>query len=133
MTYAFSQPYYEYTFNPDILAGDFMYYHNQIIDPEDPDAGDGLIPYMQSMEQFIDFPITRAFSGGNLNMESFDFNKVFYYLGGNSWEDVDDHFHIRINCGVRINRPMDGFAVPTLETTQDPHAKAAPVGQSTTL
>jgi len=133
LTYAFQQPYYEYTRNQDILAGDFMWYHYAVSGSQN--EGD-IVPYMQSMENFVDFGAdngSRNFVSANLTVHSLDFNKIFYYLGGNSWDDSDDHFHVRFNVNVKINRPMDGFAVPTIETTEDPHASQSALPTSTTL
>lgn len=54
-TFAFSDPYYEYKMGLDTLAGDFMTYHGVEL-PSDPQAKKD-VAYMQSMEQYIDFPI----------------------------------------------------------------------------
>ena len=114
MTFAFSDPYYEYKMGLDILAGDFMKYHAS-------ESENDTTLYMQSMEQYIDFPAGREFTADNLKVDGDSFNKIFYYLGGSVDEDVDDHFHLCIDKDVLINRPMEGYAIPTLETTQNPH------------
>lgn len=113
-TFAFSDPYYEYKMGLDVLAGDFMKYHNV-------EGENETLLYMQSMEQYIDFPLSRDFNADNLKVDGDAFNKIFFYLGGSVDEDVDDHFHICIDKEVVINRPMEGYAIPTLETTQNPH------------
>lgn len=113
-TFAFTQPYYEYKRGVDILAGDFMKYHSDARDERD-------IKYMQSMDMFIDYPQNRRYNLPNLSVNPLDFNKVFYYLGGETFTDTDDHFHICCDVDCVINRPMDGYAVPTIETTNDPH------------
>lgn len=120
-TFAFSDPYYEYKMGLDILAGDFMKYHGVEL-PEDPQAKKDIM-YMQSMENYIDFPFDRKFNLDNLLVDGDQFNKVFTYLGGSVWEDVDDHFHLSIDKEIVISRPMEGFAIPTLETTKEPHKK----------
>lgn len=119
-TFAFCDPYYEYKMGLDILAGDFMKYHNTSTTSLDPVAAND-IHYMQSMEQYVDFPLNRQFTLNNMLVDGDPFNKIFSYLGGSVFEDVDDHFHLCIDKEVVIDRPMDGFAVPTLETTSDPH------------
>lgn len=125
-TFAFTQPYYEYKRGVDILAGDMMKYHSDARDERD-------IKYMQSMEMFIDFPVNRNYNLPNLTVNPLDFNKVFYYLGGETFTDSDDHFHICCDVDCVINRPMDGYAVPTLETTNDPHKATSALAGDTVL
>lgn len=120
-TFAFCDPYYEYKMGLDILAGDFMTYHNVQLPTHERQAKD--ILYMQSMEQYIDYPFNRNFNLENLKVDGDQFNKIFSYLGGSVWEDVDDHFHLCIDKEFIIDRPMDGFAIPTVETTAAPHKK----------
>ena len=90
-TFAYCDPYYEYKMGLDILAGDFMYYHNST--STDPSESKDL-HYLQSMEQYIDFPLSRTFTMNNLLVDGDAFNKIFSYLGGSLFEDVDDHFQI---------------------------------------
>lgn len=130
-TFAFSDPYYEYKMGLDILAGDFMTYHGVNL-PTDPRAKKDIM-FMQSMEQYIDFPFNRTFNLDNLLIDGDQFNKIFNYLGGSVFEDVDDHFHLCIDKEVLINRPMEGFAIPTLETTQDPHKKTTQLSEDKIL
>lgn len=131
-TFAFTQPYYDYKYDEDILAGDFVYYHGA-------DPGNSLFPehadisYMQSMDMFIDYPIDRRYDPQSIQINPNDFNKVFFYQGGGIWSDADDHFHINVVSDCTLNRPMDGYAVPTLETTEDPHSSSAPIGESREL
>lgn len=124
-TFAFTQPYYDYKYDEDILAGDFMYYHGAPAEFGSPDGRD--ILYMQSMDMFIDYPLDRRYDPESIQVNPLDFNKVFYYLGGSWWSNADDHFHINVVSDCVLNRPMDGYAVPTLETTEDPHAAKAPI------
>lgn len=119
-TFAFSDPYYEYKMGLDILAGDFMKYHNTAVPTDDPEARKQIV-YMQSMEQYVDYPQNRQFDINNLMVDGDQYNKIFYYLGGSFADDVDDHFHLCIDKEVIIERSMEGFAIPTLETTKDPH------------
>lgn len=132
LSFAFRDPYYEYKVGRDILAGDFMLYHNS----SDSTPDGTLIPslqYMQSMEQYINFPTDRDFNAQNLLVDGLAFNKIFYYLGGSIWADVDDHFHLCVDKTCIIERPMDGFAIPTLETTEDPHNGKSALPNSTVL
>lgn len=119
-TFAFSDPYYEYKMGLDILAGDFMKYHNSEAPESDPELRKQVL-YMQSLEQYVDYPLNREFNINNLLIDGDQYNKIFYYLGGSFADDVDDHFHLCIDKEVIIDRPMEGFAIPTLETTKDPH------------
>lgn len=134
--FAFTEPYYEYKRGVDILAGDFMYYHNSQIQMEpgsDIDPSDRDLQYMQSMEMFIDYPSSRDYDAENLQIDPLQFNKVFNYLGGSGWSDTDDHFHLCIEKDIVLNRPMDGYAVPTIETTEDPHQTKTQIKQSVEL
>lgn len=131
-TFAFSQPFYEYKQGRDILAGDFMKYHNV----EDYDTMGDLLPdlaYMQSMEMYADYPEDRIFNADNLQINASPYNKVFFYQGGNISENVDDHFLLCIDKEVTINRPMEGYAIPTLETTQEPHRATTELPHDTVL
>lgn len=127
-TFAFTQPYYEYKRGTDVLAGDFMFYHNV---PND--GSDKNLLYMQSMGMFYDYPQDRLYNAENMAVDSVDANQVFYYYGGRTFSDTDDHFHVNIGVQNVLERPMDGYAIPTLETTEDPHASKAPIGNSTVL
>lgn len=131
-TFAFDQPYYERKRGRDILAGDMMYYHMT----DSPQAGDEnpqQIQYLQSMSMYVDYPLNRIFNADNLLVDKYDFNKIFYYLGGSMFTDTDDHFHLSIDKEVTLISPMDGYAIPTLETTAEPHKASANVGKDTVL
>lgn len=128
-TFAFTQPYYDYKRGTDVLAGDFMYYHNV----PNQDGADKNLLYMQSMGMFYDYPDDRVYNYENMAVDSVDANQVFYYYGGRTFSDTDDHFHVNIGIQNVLERPMDGYAIPTLETTEDPHASKAPIGNSTVL
>lgn len=130
-TFAFTEPYYEYKRGVDILAGDFMYYHNTALNDGEPTWRD--VQYMQSMEMFIDYPLDRTYDVQSLEVDPVKFNKVFSYVGGGVYSDADDHFHINVRKNIEINRPMDGYAVPTIETTEDPHATKVALQQSAEL
>lgn len=127
-TFAFTQPYYEYKRKMDILAGDFMYYHKFQYAEGEQISQD--VAYMQSMGMYIDYPVDREYNAENMLIKGKEVNKIFTYLGGNIWEDADDHFFLDCDVDCLINRPMDGYAVPTIETTEDPHLKSAPIGKS---
>ena len=131
LVFAYSDPYYEYKMGLDTLAGDFMTYHNVTL-PTDPQAKKDLL-YMQSMEQYIDFPFDRNFNLNNMLIDGDQYNKIFAYLGGSIFDDVDDHFFLCIDKEVIVDRPMAGFAIPTLETTKDPHERTAALGHDTIL
>lgn len=132
-TFAFTEPYYDYKRGVDVLAGDFMYYHRKDFDPSAVESDSRDVQYMQSMEMFIDYPTNRSYDPENVQIRPLDFNKVFFYLGGNNWQDVDDHLHLSIDKDILLNRPMDGYAVPTLETTEDPHREKTVLKQSVEL
>lgn len=134
--FAFTEPYYEYKRGVDVLAGDFMFYHSTDyqLDPGfDIDPSDRDLQYMQSMEMYADFPTSRAYDAENMQLDPLQFNKVFYYLGGSGWSNTDDHFHLCIDKDIVFNRPMDGYAVPTIETTEDPHQTKTQIKQSVEL
>lgn len=131
--FAFTDPYYEYKMGLDVLAGDFMRYHQLNIDQVGSPSEELALQYMQSMEQYIDFPIDRLFKADNLVIDGDQFNKIFTYLGGSLYSDADDHFHLCIDKDVLVSRPMEGFAIPTLETTSDPHQKTTPISEDKML
>lgn len=131
-TFAFTQPYYENKNGYDIVAGDFLKY----LDASGSDADDNAtqqIQYMQSMSLYLPYPHDREFSSENLAADKKSANKIFYYLGGSLFGDVDDHFHVNIDKEVVKDTPYDGYAVPTLETTQDPHKSSSSIGSDTVL
>lgn len=130
--FAYSDPYYEYKSGLDILAGDFMKYHDVNLQGDDAEQ-EKQIHYMQSMENYIDFPLSREFDYNNMLVDGDQFNKIFSYLGGSVWYAGDDHFHLCIDKEFIINRPMEGFAIPTIETTQDPHQKKIALSQDKML
>lgn len=131
-TFAFDQPYYERKRGRDILAGDMMFYH-MVDSPQGGDENPQQIQYLQSMAMYVDYHSSRVFNADNLQVDRYDFNKIFYYLGGSMFTDSDDHFHLSIDKDVTLISPMDGYAIPTLETTQDPHKASANVGKDTVL
>lgn len=129
-TFAYADPYYEYKKHPDVLAGDFMYYHGG--DPttfDDPTA----VRYMQSMGMYVDYHPDRNYTPEDMQIKPEQYNNIFAYMGGDMWSDADDHFHINAEVNCIIKRPMDGYAVPTLETTEAPHATTAPLGSDRVL
>lgn len=128
-TFAFTQPYYEYKRKGDVLAGDFMFYHTK----SSIDSANFDIAYMQSMGIYVDYPNSRDYNAENMLLPAASLNKLFFYQGGSVWDNVDDHFHVDIDVECIINRPMDGYAIPTLETTENPHAEKSPIGNSVQL
>ena len=130
-TFAFTEPYYEYKRGVDVLAGDFMWYHNTLLAEGEPTWRS--VQYMQSMEMFVDYPSDRTYNVVNLEVNPEIFNKIFSYVGGGPYADADDHFHINVRKEIEVNRPMDGYAVPTIETTEDPHASKVALTQSAEL
>lgn len=131
-TFAFDQPYYERKRGRDILAGDMMYYHMDS-HPQGGDENPQQLQYLQSMAMYVDYHSSRVFNADNLQVDRYDFNKIFYYLGGSMFTDSDDHFHLSIDKDVTLISPMDGYAIPTLETTAEPHKASANVGKDTVL
>ena len=131
-TFAFTQPYYEYKRKCDVIAGDFLYYHDDDSN-DDADYNINDLAYMQSMGLYVNYPKNRDYTPENMLLPSNKMNRIFYYQGGSLWDDVDDHFHLNIYVQCIINRPMDGYAIPTLETTQVPHAATTPIANSTML
>lgn len=130
--FAFDQPYYEYKRGQDILAGDMMFYHNDnSLDDQGNVKSD--LRYLHSMEMYADYPVSRTYTADNMQVNAAPFNKVFYYEGGNINTNSDDHFHICIDKDIVINRPMEAYAIPTLETTKDPHESTTSLSEDVIL
>lgn len=132
-TFAFTQPYYDYKRKMDVIAGDFAYYKNNATQSADVEDLVYDMAYMNSLGLYVDYPTDREYTADNMLVPASKSNQIFYYQGGDVWSDADDHFHLDIDVDCLINRPMDGYAVPSLETTDDPHLSKQNVGSSTVL
>lgn len=123
-TFAFTQPYYDYKHHADVLSGDFIRYFGNT------ESSDSV--YLKSLGMYVTYPEARTYNSENMQVPS-EASQVFYYQGGSIWSGSDDHFQLNISIDCMLNRPMDGYAVPTIETTEDPHKSATNIRSTTTL
>lgn len=124
--FGFDLPYYDYKHGYDILAGDMATYHNENVEGDYTDA------YMHSMALYINYPLNRNLSADNLQINPADFNKLFYYGDGGLYSNTDDHFHVNIDKDIEHHSAASND-VPTMETSEDPHAVRTPLPEDTVL
>ena len=120
--FGYTEPYYEYKRSLDILQGDMRGFTMTDINAGGVYASYNLYRLINAgldSGSAIDFN-QAFFSVGNLQ-----FNRIFEFGGNQSANQ--DHFFINFDVKCTANRPMDGFAVPTLETQEQPHAKTTTI------
>lgn len=120
--FGFTEPYYEYKRSVDILQGDMRSYTMGDINAGGVYASYNLYRLINAgldSGSAIDFN-QAFFSVGNLQ-----FNRIFEFGGSQSVNQ--DHFFVNFDVKCIANRPMDGFAVPTLETQEQPHSKTTTI------
>lgn len=120
--FGYTEPYYEYKRSTDILQGDMRSYTMG-----DINAG-GI---------YASYNLYRLINAGLDSGSAIDFNQAFFSVGnlqfnrifefGGSQSANQDHFFVNFDVKCTANRPMDGFAVPTLETQEQPHAKTVTI------
>lgn len=120
--FGYTEPYYEYKRSLDILQGDMRSYTMG-----DINAG-GI---------YASYNLYRLINAGLDSGSAIDFNQAFFSVGnlqfnrifefGGSQSVNQDHFFVNFDVKCTANRPMDGFAVPTLETQEQPHAKTTTI------
>ncbi len=120
--FGYTEPYYEYKRSTDILQGDMRGFTMTDINAGGVYASYNLYRLINAgldSGSAIDFN-QAFFSVGNLQ-----FNRIFEFGGSQSANQ--DHFFVNFDVQCTANRPMDGFAVPTLETQEQPHAKTTTI------
>ena len=120
--FGYTEPYYEYKRSTDILQGD-MRGHTM----SDINAG-GI---------YASYNLYRLINAGLDSGSAIDFNQAFFSVGNLQFNRIfefggtqsvnQDHFFVNFDVKCTANRPMDGFAVPTLETQEQPHAKTTTI------
>lgn len=120
--FGYTEPYYEYKRSIDILQGDMRSYTMG-----DINAG-GI---------YASYNLYRLINAGLDSGSAIDFNQAFFSVGNLQFNRIfefggtpaanQDHFFINFDVKCTANRPMDGFAVPTLETQEQPHAKTTTI------
>ena len=120
--FGYTEPYYEYKRSTDILQGDMRGFTMS-----DINAG-GI---------YSSYNLYRLINAGLDSGSAIDFNQAFFSVGnlqfnrifefGGSQSANQDHFFVNFDVKCTANRPMDGFAVPTLETQEQPHAKTTTI------
>lgn len=120
--FGYTEPYYEYKRSLDILQGDMRSYTMSDINAGGVYASYNLYRLINAgldSGSAIDFN-QAFFSVGNLQ-----FNRIFEFGGSQSTNQ--DHFFVNFDVKCTAIRPMDGFAVPTLDTQEQPHAKTTTI------
>ena len=120
--FGYTEPYYEYKRSVDILQGDMRGMTMSDINANGIYASYNLYRLINAgldSGSAIDFNQS-FFSVGNLQ-----FNRIFEFGGTQSANQ--DHFFVNFDVNCTANRPMDGFAVPTLETQEQPHSKTTTI------
>lgn len=120
--FGYTEPYYEYKRSTDILQGDMRSYTMG-----DINAG-GI---------YASYNLYRLINAGLDSGSAIDFNQAFFSVGNLQFNRIfefggtpsvnQDHFFVNFDVKCSANRPMDGFAVPTLETQEQPHAKTTTI------
>lgn len=120
--FGYTEPYYEYKRSVDILQGDMRSYTMG-----DINAG-GI---------YSSYNLYRLINAGLDSGSAIDFNQAFFSVGNQQFNRIfefggkpsvnQDHFFVNFDVKCTANRPMDGFAVPTLETQEQPHAKTTTI------
>ncbi len=120
--FGFTEPYYEYKRSIDILQGDMR----------------GMtMTDINSGGVYASYNLYRLINAGLDSGSAIDFNQAFFSVGnlqfnrifefGGSQSANQDHFFVNFDVKCTANRPMDGFAVPTLDTQEQPHAKTTTI------
>ena len=120
--FGYTEPYYEYKRSLDVLQGDMRGFTMTDINAGGVYASYNLYRLINAgldSGSAIDFN-QAFFSVGNLQ-----FNRIFEFGGTQSANQ--DHFFVNFDVKCIATRPMDGFAVPTLETQEQPHAKTTTI------
>ena len=120
--FGYTEPYYEYKRSVDILQGDMRSYTMG-----DINAG-GI---------YASYNLYRLINAGLDSGSAIDYNQAFFSVGNLQFNRIfefggtpsanQDHFFVNFDVKCTANRPMDGFAVPTLETQEQPHAKTTTI------
>lgn len=120
--FGYTEPYYEYKRSTDILQGDMRSYTMG-----DINAG-GI---------YASYNLYRLINAGLDSGSAIDFNQAFFSVGNLQFNRIfefggtpsanQDHFFVNFDVQCTANRPMDGFAVPTLETQEQPHSKTTTI------
>ena len=120
--FGYTEPYYEHERSFDVLQGDMRGFTMTDINSGGVYASYNLYRLINAgldSGSAIDFN-QAFFSVGNLQ-----FNRIFEFGGNQSANQ--DHFFVNFDVKCIANRPMDGFAVPTLETQEQPHSKTTTI------
>lgn len=120
--FGYTEPYYEYKRSTDILQGDM-----RGLTMADINAGGIYASYnlYRLINAGLDSGSAIDFNQAFFSVGNLQFNRIFEFGGNQSVNQ--DHFFVNFDVKCTANRPMDGFAVPTLETQEQPHAKTTTI------
>lgn len=120
--FGYTEPYYEYKRSLDVLQGDMRYFTMNDIN------ANGI---------YSSYNLFRLINAGLDSGSGVDFNQAFFSVGnaqfnrifefGGSQTSDQDHFFVNLDVKCTANRPMDSFAVPSLETQEQPHSSTQTV------
>lgn len=120
--FGYTEPYYEYKRSLDVLQGDMRKFTMS-------DINTGGI--------YSSYNLYRLINAGLDSGTGVDFNQAFFSVGnaqfnrifefGGTQSSDQDHFFVNLDVKCTAIRPMDSFAVPSLETQEQPHSSTQTV------
>lgn len=114
--FGYTEPYYEYKRSVDVLQGDMRKYTMDDINTSGIYSSYNLY---RLINPGLDSPASIDFNQAFFSVGNYQFNRIFEFGGSQSYNQ--DHFFVNFDIQCQAERPMDGFAVPSLDTQEQPH------------
>ena len=114
--FGYTEPYYEYKRSLDVLQGDMRKYTMTDINQNGIYSSYNLY---RLINPGLDTPASIDFNQAFFSVGNYQFNRIFEFGGSQSYNQ--DHFFVNFDIQCQADRPMDGFAVPSLDTQEQPH------------
>ena len=115
--FGYTEPYYEYKRSLDVLQGDMRKYTMNDINQNGIYSSYNLY---RLINPGLDSPSSIDFNQAFFSVGNYQFNRIFEFGGTQSYNQ--DHFFVNFDIDCKADRPMDGFAVPSLDTQEQPHS-----------
>lgn len=115
--FGYTEPYYEYKRSVDVLQGDMRKYTMDDINTSGIYSSYNLY---RLINPGLDSPASIDFNQAFFSVGNYQFNRIFEFGGSQSYNQ--DHFFVNFDIQCQADRPMDGFAVPSLDTQEQPHS-----------
>lgn len=115
--FGYTEPYYEYKRSLDVLQGDMRKYTMEDINHNGIYSSYNLY---RLINPALDNPSSIDFNQAFFSVGNYQFNRIFEFGGSQSYNQ--DHFFVNLDIQCQADRPMDGFAVPSLDTQEQPHS-----------